>query len=85
MEYIASELNTLLVPNKTFINIEDVDMSKKFNHCSIIIYCADYDTKESSSLSIHCDCVYPINNARFVTSLNEQVINIPVVIYSLGD
>lgn len=85
MDFIADELHTLLVDNAKCLNVHHVDLSKKHNHCSILIYYAGEDLKESSSLGMHSNCIYSSKEGRFTTLSNSQVIHSPTVIYSLGD
>ena len=85
MEILSSDIHTFLTQNKKHFNLETVDMTHQFNHCSVILYYAGDGLKKSAKLGFHSDCVYSTQNGTFVSSANSQVINTPTVIYSLGD
>ena len=85
MEFMTDELHCILKINETLLNMDGVDMSKKCNHYSVILYYTDVNLKEKSSLGFHSDYVYSPINGDFLTSLNSQLDNIPAVIYSIGD
>ena len=85
LDIIASELHSLINSNIQFFNLESVNTSLNFNHCSILIYYAGAGLKSESTLGMHYDCVYSVNDGSFTTKANSQVENNPVVIYSLGD
>ena len=50
----------ILSSNIQLFNLKDVDMSYKFNHCTIIMYYAGTYLKDRSSLTYHSDCVYSV-------------------------
>ena len=85
MEYIGTELHEILSKNQKFLNLESADLSQKFNHCTVIMYYTGTNLKQSSSLGMHCDCIYSPKDGSFVRKANSQVENTPAVIYSIGD
>ena len=85
LDIIARELHLLINSNVLFFNLESVNTSLKFNHCSILIYYAGSDLKTESTLGMHCDCVYSVKDGSFTKNANSQVENTPAVIYTLGD
>ena len=50
-----------------------------------MLYYADENEKRSSSMGYHSDCTYRLNDGKFDTARNFQVINTPIVVYTLGD
>ena len=85
MEYIADELHCVMQNNTTLLNTDRVDTSKKFNHCSVMLYYASVNLNEKSSLGFYSNYVYSPINGDFVTSSNSQVENTQVVVYSIDD
>ena len=85
LHIIARELHSLINSNVKFFNVESVNTSLQFNHCSILIYYAGSDLKTESTLGMHCDCVYSVKDGSFTKNANSQVENTPAVIYTLGD
>ena len=85
MEYITNELHEILSLNKDRFNLRSVDITKKFNHCTVLIYYTGKNLKEKLSLGYHKDCVCSMSDGSFVKQSNSQVMNTPVVIYSFGD
>ena len=85
LHIIVRELHMLINSNLQFFNLEPVNTSLKFIHCSILIYYAGSDLKTESTLGMHCDCVYSVKYGSFTKNTNSQVENTPAVIYSLED
>jgi len=52
MDEIASVLHNMLRSNRKFFNLDNVNLDKKFNHCSVILYYGGDDLKQRSSLGI---------------------------------
>ena len=84
MKYIANELHDILCSNRYDFNLASVDLSKAFNHCTVIIYYDGDKLKEKSSLGYHIDCVFSVYNRKYVEESNSQVENTTILIYSLG-
>ena len=82
---LSKELHNLLVKNRSCFKLEDANLSLPFNHCTVIIYYAGDNLKESSKLGIHSDCVYSVRDGCYVKIDNSQIQNTPTVVYSLGD
>lgn len=75
----------MLKLNIKLFNLENVDLDKKFNHSSFILYYAGDDLKQSSLLDMHSDCVYSPIIQTFVNTADSQAENTPAVIYSFAD
>ena len=82
---MIEDLHNTLCNNMTLLNMEGVDLSTKFNHCTVLIYYAGEGLKKSTSLGYHTDCVYSPVTGEYMTKLNSQKENTPAVIYSIGD
>ena len=65
--------------------MDGVDVSKKCNDCSVVLYYAGVNLKEKSSLGFHSNCAYSPINGYLVTSSNYQVENTSAVICSIDD
>ena len=85
MEFMVDKLHFIIKSNNILLNMDGVDMSKKFNHYLVILYYAGVNLKENSSLGFHSNCVYSPINDDFVTSSNSQAKNKSVLIYSIVD
>ena len=57
IEYITNELHEILSSCKDSFNLRSLDMTKKFNHYTVLIYYVDKVLKEKSDLGYHTDCV----------------------------
>ena len=82
---LSKEVHNLLLKNRSYFKLEDANLSLHFNHCTVILYYAGENLKESSKLGIHSDCVYSVRDGCYVKKDNSQIQNTPTVIYSLGD
>ena len=85
MEKLSLELRTFVICNKKYFNLENVDMSQKCNHCSVIQYYVGLELKRCFRLDFHSDYVFSTQNGTFVSSSNYQVKNASAEIYLLGD
>ena len=85
MQYIGSNLHQLLNRNRSFFNLDGVNLDLPFNHCTVIIYYAGDNLKKQASLGMHADCVYSPRDGKFKKDSNSQVENTPAIIYSIGD
>ena len=85
MHYISSELHQILNSSVTFFRLEDVDMSTKFNHYTVIIYYTSKTLKDNSTLAFRSDYMYSVSGGKYISLSNSQVENTTVVIYSLGN
>ena len=84
LKLLSSTVHALLLNNRKELNLEGVDLSVSFNHCTILLYFADKTLKPVSSMPFHCDVTYN-HKGQYVDSANEQIENTPSVIISLGD
>ena len=82
---MTNDTHDLLCNNKRLFNMVGVDLSKKFNHCTILIYYAGEGLKKYTSLGYHTDCVYSPSTGKYSSQSNTQEQNTPAVIYSIGD
>ena len=62
----------------------DDTFNHSFNHCTVLIYRSNDDSKSNSSLSFHCDSTYD-TNGNFKSSGNTQLVNSLVSVLTLGD
>ena len=82
---MTDDIHYLLCNNKRLFNMVGVDLSQKFNHCTILIYYAGEGLKKYTSLGYHTDCVYLPSTGECILHLNTQEQNTPAVIYSIGN
>ena len=81
---LSRAIHELMLKNKSLLNLDSVDLTTPFNHCTILLYYASNDTKEKSILRPHTDCQYSHNTGLFLKSANSQLKNTATVVYSLG-
>ena len=55
MQYIGRNLHQLLIKNRSFFNLDGVNLDQCFNHCTVITYYAGEDLKNQASLGMHTD------------------------------
>ena len=84
LQNITNEVNKMLIERKTELDLEWMDFSTSFNHCTALLYYADPSLKKEAVMPFHCDITYN-HKGGYVDSKNEQVENTPTVIISLGD
>ena len=82
---MSHDIQCILNDNKKLFKLNNCNLEKKFNHCTILIYYAGSGLKKISSLGYHTDCVYSPSSGEYISKLNSQVENTPAVIYSVGD
>ena len=85
MTKMSHSLTQILKSNRGMLNLSDCNIDDSFNHCTVLLYYADDNTKRSSSMGYHSDCTYRLNDGKFDQARNCQVINTPTVVYTLGD
>ena len=85
MKGISYKLHEILVSNRDYFNLDSVDLTSPFNHCTVLIYYADKGTGRKSSMGFHSDCTYKNKNGAFDYLRNSQQVNTPTVVLSLGD
>ena len=66
MEYITYDLHGILSSSKYRFNLGSVDMTKKCNNCTILIYDAVKKLSEKSSMGYHIYCAYSMSDGKFV-------------------
>jgi len=84
MNELSIKLFEMLKCNRVKLNLENVDLSNTFNHCTVLMYYASDKIKKLSDLGKHCDCTFSVHNGKFIPSANSQAKNTVTVIYSLG-
>ena len=84
MKDLSMELYNMLHHSRNKLNMDSVDLSVPFNHCTILLYYCSNDLKRESVINHHCDCTFSVHNGNYVPSANSQVQNTPTIIYSLG-
>ena len=82
---MTDDIHDMLCNNRKMFNMLGVDLSQKFNHCTILIYYAGEGLKKYTSLGYHTDCVYSPSTGEYSLHSNTQEQNTPAVIYSIGD
>ena len=82
---ISRKLHDMLIQNRDELNLNSVDLSEPFNHCTVLIYYADIETGRKSSMGMHSDCTYKTKDGTFDYARNSQEDNTPTVVLSLGD
>ena len=65
------------------LDIKCLDVSKKLNHCTLLVYYGHKELKVKSTMGYHCDSTYN-DKGLFLRSMNSHVENTPVVIISNG-
>ena len=65
------------------LDIQNLDISKKFNSCTLLVYYGHKQLKPKSSMGYHCDNTYN-DKGIFLQSMNSHVENTPIVIVSSG-
>ena len=58
MVSMIDDIHDILCNNRKQFNLDGVDLSTKFKHCTVLIYYAGKGLKKSTSLGFHIDCVY---------------------------
>ena len=82
---MIEDIHKMLTTSNTLLNMEDVDLISKFNHCTVLLYYAGEGLKKSTSLGYHTDCVYSPVTGDYISKNNSQKENTPAIIYSIGD
>ena len=82
LSIIADYLKKLVTTYK--VTGFDNSFDHQFNHCTVLIYRSEGDTKSNSSLSYHCDSTYD-TNGTFKASGNTQLERSLVFVLTLGD
>ena len=83
MMVMAEFFHKLLKKNKKLLNLESVDLTHSFNTCTILLYHSLKNIKKESSMGWHCDSKYSLAG-NFSKQTNGQMINTPVVIFTIG-
>ena len=81
---IADHLSEVLHNNVSCLNLQSVDISKKLNHMTCLIYAADGKLKPKTTMGFHSDGSYT-KDGIFSIPRNCQVENTPTVVFSLGN
>ena len=77
---IIDDIHEVLCKNRKKVNMIGVDLSQKFNHCTILVYYSGKGLKKSTSLGYHTDCVYSPSTGKYIYDSNFQDSNTPAVI-----
>ena len=83
MIFMSEFFSNFLIANQKQLNLEDVDLSNKFNSCTLLIYHSLDGIKKQSSMGWHCDSKYSVSG-KFITKRNGQMYNTPVLIFTIG-
>ena len=84
LNHLSTQIHLLLLEKKEKLNLQGLDLSTTFNHCTALLYYSGPSLKPLAHMPFHCDVSYN-HQGKYVTHLNEQVENTPSVIISLGD
>ena len=71
IKYIANELHKSLFLNSNDFNLAGVNLSKIFDHCTVLVYYAGNKSKEESSLGYYTDCVYYVSDGKCVNQTHN--------------
>ena len=58
MKSISKKLHEMLLTNREHLNLNSVDLSEPFNHCTVLIHYTDKDIGRKSHMGFHSDCTY---------------------------
>ena len=72
MMCMIEDLHKILTDNLTLLNMDGVDLTTKFNHCTVLIYYAGEGLKKSTSLGYYTDCMYSPITGEYMTKHNSQ-------------
>ena len=81
---LSKAVHALLLKKKTELNLDGMDLTSCFNHCTALLYYAGKDLKPKSYMPFHCDISYN-HRGIYDDVKNEQVESTPSVIITLGD
>ena len=84
LENITKEVNNMLIARQTELDLQWMDFTTVFNHCTALLYYADPSLKKEAVMPFHCDVTYN-HKGEYIDSKNEQIENTATVIISLGD
>ena len=84
MKALAHALMKLLRDNNDLLQLNNIDLSTVFTHCSVLLHYSIPTVKPVSTMSIHSDITYD-KNGNYIPSQNSQRVNTPTLVYSLGD
>ena len=85
MILISDLLHHIMQSNRARLKLTDYNIYDTFNHCTVLIYYADDNHKISSSMGCHSNCTYILDDGKFDSTRNAQVVNTPTIVYTLGD
>lgn len=60
---ISKYLHNLLLDRRVDLDIEIIDFTTEFNHCTTLLYYADIKLNKLASMGYHCDITW--DNYRF--------------------
>lgn len=81
---MSDYLHDLLLDKRFELDLETIDLSYPFNHCTKLLYYAGINLKNSSSMGYHCDITYN-HSGIYVKTKNGQAKNTVTVIVIIGD
>ena len=76
MEALSNNLQEHLLHHQKNLNFVKLDLSKKFNHCTLLVY-------NKSKMGWHTDFKYN-KKGEYISSMNSQVEDTATVIVTLG-
>ena len=69
--------------NRSTLKLDNVNVVNIFNSCVILQYCTIASLKEQCGMGWHCDSKYS-KKGSFLQNSNTQLINSPVIIFTIG-
>ena len=58
MHQMTRYLHNTLNGRKSEFNLDTLDLSEEFNHCSVLLYYAGTHLKKRAQMGFHTDCAY---------------------------
>ena len=81
---ISDFIYNLLLKKRVEFDLQTIDLSLEFNHCTKLLYYAGSNLKKCSSMGFHTDITYN-HDGIYLKFKNGQKENTPTVIVVIGD
>ena len=81
---IADYIYNLLITKRVQLDLQTVDLTNIFNHCTKLLYYAGDKLKKCASMGFHTDITYN-HDGIYMKAQNGQKENTPTVIVVIGD
>ena len=83
LQLMSVILHSVSLNNKRILNLQNVNLIDKFNSCVTLQYSTISGLKQQCGMGWHCDSKYS-KKGKFLLNTNSQMINTPVVIFTIG-